>query len=130
MNKNLFAAIPIMLELQFTWMDKSLPDSWWNSMNRVEKCDYHQLLLTDVNQNYFKSKIPFGLEEFSSHIALHAKEVREGLSEHWLTCWCASPPQSCRQYAQKPQLQIALEHVRAKHPVKSKKTALQRGHFV
>jgi hypothetical protein len=83
-GRTLFSNTASMLELQYLWMDGSLPRFWWDAMPSIQECTFNELLFTDVNQASFKLIIPLNLEEFAAHIAAHAKEIREALNEHWL----------------------------------------------
>ena len=84
-DETLCSALPIMLELQYLWMDGTLPSVWWDSMQTLERCSYSDILFTDVNLHAFRSKLPLTLEEFSAHVDRHSEEVREALVEFWLT---------------------------------------------
>lgn len=66
-SRSLYAATPIMLELQYMWMDTTLPTFWWNdgAHANMVRCPYSQLLFTEVSQPYFKSCLPKSLEDFS-----------------------------------------------------------------
>jgi hypothetical protein len=75
----------IMLEIQYAWLDASLPQSWWESMHRTYmKSPYDHMRFTDVNQEQFRLQLPMQLDDFVSHIDDHGKDVREGLVEFWL----------------------------------------------
>jgi hypothetical protein len=73
-----------MLEVQYLWLKDTLPSFWWDTNTHISCCTYKDLLFTDANQTSFKRKLPLSLEEFTSHVASHAKHIREALSEHWL----------------------------------------------
>ena len=84
MDKNLCTTLSIMLELQNLWLDGSLPNMWWENMPNVARCTYSKLLFVDVNQSKFRSRLPFALDDFSTHVESFAKDVRDALVESWL----------------------------------------------
>jgi dynein heavy chain len=85
LTSSLCVSEKIMLELQYTWLDASLPLVWWENMHRVYmKSSYVNMLLTDVDQNNFKAQLPMRLEDFVAHIDEHGKDVREAMIEYWL----------------------------------------------
>ena len=79
-----FSRTQLMLELQMQWEDDSLPSFWWDSNGHLQSCTYSKLLFTEANQSSFMKKLPITLEEFTTGVATHAKDIRESLSEHWL----------------------------------------------
>lgn len=84
MEKYLCNALPIMLDVQNLWLDGSLPAVWWENMPNVVRCNYTQLLFVDVHQPKFRTRLPFTLDEFSTHVESFAKDVRDALGEYWL----------------------------------------------
>ena len=75
----------VMLEIQYAWLDASLPMTWWENMHRVYmKSAYNDMLLTDVNQANFKLQLPMRLEDFVGHVDDHGKDIREAMMEYWL----------------------------------------------
>lgn len=88
-NRNLCTPLKIMLELQYLWLDSALPAAWWESMQSLNRCNYSSLLLTDVHQPNFKSKIPMIMNDFIGHIDTTSKDIREALSEYWIVAVAA-----------------------------------------
>ena len=84
MDKNLCNCLPIMLELQYLWLDSSLPSGWWENMASTVRCTYSGLLFVDVNQPKFRSKLPFLIDDFSMHLETYAKDIRDALIEYWI----------------------------------------------
>ncbi len=81
----LHVADRIMLEIQYAWLDASLPVSWWENIHKMYmKCPYTTLLFTDVNQPQFKLQLPLQLDDFVGHIEGHGKDIREAMIEFWL----------------------------------------------
>lgn len=73
-----------MLELQYLWLDDSLPRAWWDSEIEIEHCNYSKMLFTDVNQPGFQAKLPMLLDDFVSHVEGHSKDIRDALLEFWI----------------------------------------------
>ena len=74
-----------MLEIQYAWLDASLPTSWWEGMHKLYmKSTYSSLLLTDVNQAQFKAQLPMMIDGFVAHVDEHGKDIREAMIEYWL----------------------------------------------
>ena len=84
MDKNLCTNLPIMLELQYLWLDNTLPTGWWENMSSTVKCTYSGLLFVDVNQPKFRSKLPFLMDDFTMHLETYAKDIRDALIEYWI----------------------------------------------
>lgn len=84
MEKHLCNTLNIMQEIQNLWFDGSLPNVWWDNMSSLSKCTYRELLLVDVSQHRFRSRLPFTLDDFSSHVESFSKDIRDGLAEYWL----------------------------------------------
>ena len=83
-DHNLCNTLPIMLELQYLWMDGSLPTMVWEEqLPGIQRCTYTNFLFVDVNQSKFRTRLPFMLEEFGAHIEALAKEVRDALETNW-----------------------------------------------
>lgn len=84
MDRNLCNTLPIMLDLQYLWMDGSLPTMWWDNLPNSEPCSYNQLLFVDVNQPKFRYRLPFSSDDFATHIETYAKDIRDSLVEYWV----------------------------------------------
>lgn len=84
MDRHLCNTLNILQELQNLWFDGSLPNVWWDNMPSVMKCSYCDLLLVDVSQPKFRSRLPMALDDFSSHVEGFSKDIRDGLTEYWL----------------------------------------------
>jgi hypothetical protein len=77
--------LPIMLELQYLWMDGSLPTMVWEEqIPSMQRCTYSNFMFVDVNQNKFRARLPFMLDEFAVHVESLAKEVRDALETNWV----------------------------------------------
>jgi len=84
MDRNLCTNLPIMLELQYLWLDGTLPAGWWENMTSTTRCTYSGLLFVDVNQPKFRSKLPFLMDDFTMHLETYAKDIRDALIEFWI----------------------------------------------
>jgi dynein heavy chain len=83
-DRQLCTALPIMLEITNLWLDGSLPNIWWETIHGTAKCNYAELLFTDVNNASFRNKLPLALDDFSHHVDSHGKDIRDALLEHWI----------------------------------------------
>ena len=82
----------IMQDLQEMWEVTRLPANWEGtclvdadpSNSNPEQPVFNELNFTDVGQNTFRSKLPFTIDAFYSHVERHAQEVREALQSCWI----------------------------------------------
>lgn len=84
MEKQLCTTLSVMQEIQNLWFDESLPNVWWDNMTNITRCTYNQLLLVDVSQPKFRSRLPLSLDDFATHVESFSKDVRDALAEYWL----------------------------------------------
>jgi len=93
-NRSLCVTDTIMLELHYLWHDAALPSIWWESSHKGPSCPYSLLKFVDVDQVPFRARLPLNIDEFSSHIEGHGKDIRDALVEYWLTS-CGSKLNTC-----------------------------------
>ena len=85
MDQNLCTTLPIMLEIQYLWMDGTLPNIVWDDqIPSIQRCTYNKFLFVDVTQTKFRSRLPFHIDEFLMHVENLAKEVKDALETNWL----------------------------------------------
>ena len=86
MDRNLCNTLTIMLDLQYLWMEGTLPTSAWEEQLPFmqQRCNYAQFLFVDVAQQKFRTKLPFLIEDFAHHVENVAKEVRDALMDYWI----------------------------------------------
>lgn len=83
-DRTLCNPLSIMLELQYLWMDGSLPNMWWEQTAESERTTYSGLLFIDTNEAGFRPKLPMLVDEFVAHMESQTKDIREALLEYWV----------------------------------------------
>ena len=100
MQNSLCTCEDVMLDLQALWEIQTLPADWEGSslVNVNPDADpdalpqfpaYSKLNFTDVGHTSFRSKLPFTVTSFVSHVERRANEVREALRECWVSAAAA-----------------------------------------
>lgn len=84
MNRQLCVPLSVMLQLQYLWIDDTLPESWWVDATFQTRAPYAELMFTNVNSLGFRSTLPMALDSFVAHTESQSKEMRQALTDNWL----------------------------------------------
>lgn len=83
-ESNLITPLPILLELQYFWMNGTFPQAVWDSMRTISKCQYCELLFVDIIGPSFKQRMPFSCDDFATTIDTFSKDMKAALLGYWL----------------------------------------------